>query len=80
MSSTRGRETVRVTKVKEHAEDVDGSTGSGPVGGSTGLMLRLRLLLTWVVVISLKSLLMLGVGRFGLVVIGILSNWIYIGL
>ena len=43
-------------------------------------MLRLILLLIWVVVISLSCLLMLGVGYFRLIVIGILFCWICIDL
>ena len=76
MVRTQGRETVRVTKVKGHAEDVDVQQG------------RVRLLdqqenvllLIWVVVISLRFLLMLGVGCLRLVVIGILLCLIYIDL
>ena len=49
---------------------------SGPAGGSIGGALRLILLLTWVVVISLKLSLMLGVG----VVIGTLLCSYCIGL
>ena len=36
MIRTRGRETVRVTKVKGHAEDLDVQQGRVRLGGSTG--------------------------------------------
>ena len=76
MIRTRGRETVRVTKVKGHAEDID--VQQGRVRRIEQAMLRLILLLIWVVVISLRLSLMLDVSCFRLVVIGILSWLIYI--
>ena len=69
MIRTRGRETVRVTKVKGHAEDSDVVGFDWKINWRT---LRLILLLTWVVVISLKCSLMLGVGCSRLVVMGTL--------
>ena len=69
MIRTRGRDTVRVTKVKGHAEDVDVQQGWVGCWINRGI-LRLTLLLTQVVVISLKSLLMLGVGCSRLAVFG----------
>ena len=61
MIRTRGQETVRVTKVKGQAEDVDVQQG------------RVRLIdQQEVVVISLNFLSMLGVGYLSLVVFGIL--------
>ena len=60
MIRTRGRDTVRVTEVKGFVWRINW----GP--------LRLILLLTWVVVISLRFLLMLDVGCLRLGVIGIL--------
>ena len=71
MIRTRGRDTVRVTKVKEAAEDSDVQHGRSGWSINWGT-LRLILLLTWVVVISLKLSLMLGVGCSRLVLIGIL--------
>ena len=79
MIRTRGRDTVRFTKVKWHAEDVDVQHGLVRLEDQVG-MLKLILLLTWVVVTSLKYLLMLGVGCSRLVVIGILFCLICIGL
>ena len=78
MIRTRGRETVRVTEVKGHAEDVD--VQQGRVRLEDQLRNAEADAAAEVVVISLKSLLMLGVGCFGLVVIGILLCWMYIGL
>ena len=77
MIRTRGRETVRVTKVKGHAEDVDVQQGRVRLVDQQG-MLRLMRLLIWVVAINLRLSLMLDVGCFRLVVIGILSCWICI--
>ena len=58
MIRARGRETVRVTKVKGHAEDVDVQQGRVRLEDQLGT-LRLMLLRTWVVVITLKLPLML---------------------
>ena len=70
MIRTRGRETVRATEVKGHAEDADVQQGRVGWWINRG-MLKLMLLLMSVIDISLRSLLMLGVGCFRLVVIGI---------
>ena len=67
MIRTRGRETVRVTKVKGHAEDVDVQQGRVRLEDQ-----ELMLLLTWVVVISPKFSLMLDMGFSRLEVIGTL--------
>ena len=61
MIRIRGRETVRVTEVKVHAEDVDVQQGRVRLVDHR-VMLRLILLLTSVVVISLKCFLMLTQG------------------
>ena len=77
MIRSRGRETVRVTNGKGHAEDVDVQQGRVRLVDQQG-MLRLMRLLIWVVAINLRLSLMLDVGCFRLVVIGILSCWICI--
>ena len=55
MIRTRGRETVRVTKVKGHAVDVDVQQGRVRLLDKQG-MLRLIMLLIWVVVIQSEVL------------------------
>ena len=80
MIRTGGWETVRVTKVKGHAEDVDVQQGRVRLEDQLGVTLRLMLQLTWVVVISLKISLMLGEGYSRLVVIGSLLCLNCIGL
>ena len=75
MIRTRGRETVRITEVKGHAEDSDVQQGRVRLEDQKKNwgMLRLMMPLSWVVVISLKFSVMLGVGCSKFVVIGILS-------
>ena len=63
MIRTRGRETVRVTKVKEHAENVDVQHGGFGWRINWGTLRLIILPLTWVVVISLRFLLMLRSSR-----------------
>ena len=81
MIRTGGRETVRVTKVKGHAEDTDVQHGQVRLEDQVeSATLKLILLLTWVVVISLRYSLMPDVGCSRLVVIGTLSFLICIDL
>ena len=79
MIRTRGLETVRVTKVKGMLRMwMFNKDGLG--WRINWVTLMLMLLLTWVVVISLKCLLMLGVGCSKLVVIGTFLCMSCIGL
>ena len=71
MIRTRGRDTVRVTKVKGHAEDVDVQQGRVRLEDQVGNAEADTAADFQVVVISLRFLLMLGVGCLKLVVIGI---------
>ena len=71
MIRTRGRETVRVTKVQGHAEDSGVQRGRVRLEDQLGNA-EADTAADWVVVISLKFSLMLGVGCSKCVVIGTL--------
>ena len=71
-----GADTVKVTKVKGGAEDVDVQQGRVRLVDQQ----RNALPLTWVVVVSLRCSFMPGVGCSWFVLIGILSCLICIGL